>query len=111
MTTKNKNAVQYLGTGRRKTSVARVYLTPGTGVITINHKPIEEHLPSELLRMTVRSPFEVTSTQDTFDVNVNVKGGGLTGQAGAIRHGITRALMEASVDYRPLLKAEFGFVT
>lgn len=110
MTTKNKNAVQYLGTGRRKTSVARVYLTPGTGVITINHKPIEEHLPSELLRMTVRSPFEVTSTQDTFDVNVNVKGGGLTGQAGAIRHGIARALMEASVDYRPLLKAA-GFVT
>ncbi len=108
MTTKNK--VTYLGTGRRKTSVARVYLTPGTGVITINHKPIEAHLPSELLQMTVRSPFEVTSTVDQFDVNVNVKGGGLTGQAGAIRHGITRALMEASADYRPALKAA-GFVT
>ncbi|CAM3508305.1 30S ribosomal protein S9 [Erysipelothrix sp. HDW6B] len=108
MTTKNK--VTYLGTGRRKTSVARVYLTPGTGVITINHKPIEAHLPSELLQMTVRSPFEVTSTVDQFDVNVNVKGGGLTGQAGAIRHGITRALIEASADYRPALKAA-GFVT
>ena len=110
MTTKNNKTVTYLGTGRRKTSVARVYLTPGTGVITINHKPIEAHLPSELLQMTVRSPFEVTSTVDQFDVNVNVKGGGLTGQAGAIRHGITRALMEASADYRPALKAA-GFVT
>lgn len=110
MTTKKANTVTYLGTGRRKTSVARVYLTPGTGVVTINHKPIEEYLPSELLRMTVRSPFETTSTTDTFDVKVNVFGGGLTGQAGAIRHGITRALMEASADYRPALKAA-GFVT
>ncbi|QIK57219.1 30S ribosomal protein S9 [Erysipelothrix sp. HDW6A] len=108
MTTKNK--VTYLGTGRRKTSVARVYLTPGTGVITINHKPIEVHLPSELLQMTVRSPFEITGTVDQFDVNVNVNGGGLTGQAGAIRHGISRALLEASVDYRASLKAA-GFLT
>lgn len=108
MTSKNK--VTYLGTGRRKTSVARVYLTPGTGVITINHKPIEEHLPSELLRMTVRSPFEVTSTVDQFDVNINVYGGGLTGQAGAIRHGISRALLQASADYRALLKPA-GFLT
>lgn len=110
MTTKKKNTVTYLGTGRRKTSVARVYLTPGTGVITINHKPIEEYLPSELIRMDVRSPFEVTATQDTFDVNVNVYGGGLTGQGGAIRHGISRALLEASSDYRPALKAA-GFLT
>ncbi len=110
MTQKNKNTVTYMGTGRRKTSVARVYLTPGTGVITINHKPIEEHLPSELLRMTVNSPFEATATTGTFDVNVNVKGGGLTGQAGAIRHGISRALLEASADYRPALKAA-GFLT
>ncbi len=108
MSTNNK--VTYLGTGRRKTSVARVYLTPGTGVVTINHKPMATHLPSELLQMVVRSPFEITSTVDQFDVNVNVKGGGLTGQAGAIRHGITRALMEASADYRPALKAA-GFVT
>lgn len=110
MTTKTKNTVTYLGTGRRKTSVARVYLTPGTGVITINHKAIETHLPSELLRMTVRSPFEATSTVDQFDVKVNVFGGGLTGQAGAIRHGISRALLEASADYRPALKAA-GFLT
>ena len=110
MTTKNNKTVTYLGTGRRKTSVARVYLTPGTGVITINHKTIETHLPSELLRMTVNSPFEVTSTQGTFDVNVNVFGGGLTGQAGAIRHGISRALLEASADCRPALKAA-GFLT
>ena len=110
MTQKNNNTLTYMGTGRRKTSVARVYLTPGTGVITINHKTIETHLPSELLRMTVNSPFVTTSTEGQFDVNVNVKGGGLTGQAGAIRHGITRALMEASEDYRPALKAA-GFVT
>lgn len=110
MTQKNKGTLVYQGTGRRKTSVARVYLTPGTGVITINKKPIDEYLPSELLRMTVRSPFEVTSTEDTFDVNVNVYGGGLTGQAGAIRHGISRALLEASADYRPALKAA-GFLT
>ncbi|HZJ87145.1 MAG TPA: 30S ribosomal protein S9 [Erysipelothrix sp.] len=102
--------VMYQGTGRRKTSVARVYLTPGTGQITINKLPIEDYLPSELLRMTVRSPFETTSTVDTFDVNVNVHGGGLTGQAGAIRHGIARALNEASEDYRPALKAA-GFLT
>ncbi|MEG0726098.1 MAG: 30S ribosomal protein S9, partial [Erysipelothrix sp.] len=110
MTQKKKNAVTYLGTGRRKTSVARVYLTPGTGVITINHKSIEEYLPSELLQMVVRSPFEATATQNTFDVKVNVFGGGLTGQAGAIRHGISRALLEASADYRPALKAA-GFLT
>lgn len=105
-----QNKLVYLGTGRRKTSVARVYLTPGTGVITINKKPIDEYLPSELLRMTVRSPFEVTSTEETFDVNVNVFGGGLTGQAGAIRHGISRALLDASPDYRSLLKTA-GYLT
>lgn len=104
------NSVMYQGTGRRKTSVARVYLTPGTGQITINKLPIDEYLPSELLRMTVRSPFEATSTVDNFDVNVNVYGGGLTGQAGAIRHGIARALNEASEDYRPALKTA-GFLT
>jgi len=102
--------VTYQGTGRRKTSVARVYLTPGTGQITINNKDIEEYLPSELLRMTVNAPFEATSTTGTFDVKVNVRGGGLTGQAGAIRHGISRALLEASSDYRPALKAA-GFLT
>ncbi|HEY4538336.1 MAG TPA: 30S ribosomal protein S9 [Erysipelothrix sp.] len=109
MTQKN-SAVTYLGTGRRKTSVARVYLTPGTGKVVINNKDIEEYLPSELLRMVVNSPFEATSTEGTFDVKVNVHGGGLTGQAGAIRHGISRALLEASADYRPELKAA-GFLT
>lgn len=104
-----KNLV-YQGTGRRKTSVARVYLTPGTGEFIINNKPIDEYLPSELLRMTVREPFEVTSTAGTFDVKINVHGGGLTGQAGAIRHGISRALLEASPDYRASLKAA-GFLT
>lgn len=110
MTQKNKNTLRYLGTGRRKTSVARVYLTPGTGEITINKKTIDVYLPSELLRMTVRSPFEATSTEETFDVNVNVYGGGLTGQAGAIRHGIARALLQASPDYRAALKTA-GFLT
>ncbi|NLW16004.1 MAG: 30S ribosomal protein S9 [Erysipelothrix sp.] len=110
MTQNNKNAVMYLGTGRRKTSVARVYLTPGTGQITINKLPIDTYLPSELLRMIVRAPFEITSTEETFDVNVNVYGSGLSGQAGAIRHGISRALLDASDDYRPALKAA-GFLT
>lgn len=100
----------YNGTGRRKTSVARVYLTPGTGVIEVNGKTLDDYLPYETLRMVVRSPFEVTETLGQFDVKINVKGGGFTGQAGAMRHGITRALMEASADYRPALKAE-GFVT
>lgn len=105
-----KNTVMYNGTGRRKTSVARVYLTPGTGVIEVNGKTLDDYLPYETLRMVVRSPFEVTETLGQFDVKINVKGGGFTGQAGAMRHGITRALMEASADYRPALKAE-GFVT
>ena len=110
MATKKKVAVVYLGTGRRKTSVARVYLTPGTGVITVNGKTLDEYLPLETLRMVVRSPLELTGTLATMDVNVNVVGGGYTGQSGAIRHGITRALLEASADYRPKLKAA-GFVT
>ena len=110
MATKKKVAVVYLGTGRRKTSVARVYLTPGTGVITVNGKTLEEYLPLETLRMVVRSPLELTGTLAGMDANINVQGGGYTGQSGAMRHGITRALMEASADYRPKLKAA-GFVT
>ena len=105
MVTKKKAAVVYLGTGRRKTSVARVYLTPGTGVITVNGKSLEEYLPLETLRMVVRSPLELTGTLAGMDANINVQGGGYTGQSGAMRHGITRALMEASADYRPKLKA------
>lgn len=102
--------VQYLGTGRRKSSVARVYLTPGTGKFTINKKPANEYLPTDLLLMIVNQPLELTNTKEQFDVNVNVIGGGYTGQAGAIRHGVSRALLEAGSDYRPTLKAA-GFLT
>ena len=105
-----KEMVQYLGTGRRKSSVARVFLRPGTGNIVVNGRSLDEYLPMETLRMVVKSPLELTNTLDQFDVLINVHGGGYIGQAGAMRHGITRALMEASADYRPVLKAA-GFVT
>ena len=107
---KKSNTVQYHGVGRRKKSVARVFLRPGTGNIVVNGKTLEEYLPLETLRMVVKSPLEITNTVDQFDVIINVQGGGYTGQSGARRHGITRALMEASEDYRPVLKAA-GFVT
>ena len=107
---KKKAVVTYLGTGRRKSSVARVYLTPGTGIILVNDKTLDEYLPLETLRMVVRSPLVLTETLSAFDVKINVQGGGYTGQSGAMRHGITRALMEVSADYRPALKAA-GFVT
>ncbi len=101
---------KYCGTGRRKSSVARVYLIPGTGKITINKKDIEEYLGLETLRVVVRQPFTATNTEGKFDVIVNVKGGGFTGQAGAIRHGISRALLMVDEDYRKALKAE-GYLT
>ena len=101
---------RYYGTGRRKTSVARVYLVPGTGKITINKRDIEDYLGLEVLRMTVRQPLVATETSEKFDVCVNVLGGGMAGQAGAIRHGISRALLEADQDYRPVLK-KAGFLT
>jgi small subunit ribosomal protein S9 len=107
---KKKAVVTYLGTGRRKSSVARVYLTQGTGIILVNDKTLDEYLPLETLRMVVRSPLVLTETLSAFDVKINVQGGGYTGQSGAMRHGITRALMEVSADYRPALKAA-GFVT
>lgn len=107
---KKKATVTYLGTGRRKSSVARVYLTQGTGIISVNDKTLEEYLPLETLRMIVRSPLELTETLNSFDVLINVVGGGYTGQSGAMRHGISRALLEVSVDYRPALKAA-GFLT
>lgn len=107
---KKKAVVTYLGTGRRKSSVARVYLTQGTGIISVNDKTLDEYLPLETLRMVVRSPLQLTETLTAFDVKINVQGGGYTGQSGAMRHGITRALMEVSADYRPALKAA-GFVT
>ena len=101
---------RYYGTGRRKSSVARVYLVPGTGKITINKKDIEEYFGLDTLKLIVRQPLEATDTNGKFDIIVNVHGGGTTGQAGAIRHGISRALLEADADFRaPLKKA--GFLT
>ncbi len=102
--------VQYRGTGRRKTSVARVILTPGTGNFEINGKVAKEYFPSDVLLMIINQPLELTGTTAKFDVKVNVNGGGYTGQAGAIRHGVARALLEAGDDYRPTLKAA-GFLT
>ena len=101
--------VQYRGTGRRKSSVARVTITPGTGNIEINGKVAKEYFPSEVLLMIINQPLELTGTTAKFDVKVNVNGGGFTGQAGAIRHGVARALLEAG-DYRSALKAA-GFLT
>ncbi len=103
-------AKQYYGTGRRKSSVARVYLTAGTGKITINKKDIEEYFGLETLKTIVRQPLVATENTDKFDINVTVHGGGTTGQAGAIRHGISRALLEADEEYRAVLKKE-GFLT
>ena len=96
---------KYYGTGRRKSSVARVYLVPGTGKITINKRDIDEYLGLETLKVVVRQPLVATETVDKFDVLVNVRGGGYTGQAGAIRHGIARALLQVDSEYRPVLKS------
>ena len=101
---------RYYGTGRRKSSVARVYLVPGTGKITINKRDIDEYFGLDTLKVIVRQPLVATETTDKFDVLVNVKGGGYTGQAGAIRHGISRALLTVDEDYRPVLK-KAGFLT
>ncbi len=99
------NSAKYYGTGRRKSSVARVYLVPGTGKITINKRDIDEYLGLETLKLIVRQPLVATENTDKFDVKVNVKGGGYSGQAGAIRHGIARALLQVDNDYRPVLKS------
>ncbi|WAA09399.1 30S ribosomal protein S9 [Fervidibacillus albus] len=96
--------VQYYGTGRRKSSVARVRLVPGDGKIIINDRDIENYIPFETLRVIVKQPLVLTETIGRYDVLVNVKGGGYTGQAGAIRHGIARALLQADPEYRPTLK-------
>ena len=104
------STVKYYGTGRRKKSVARVYLTPGTGKITINKRDIDAYLGLETLKVIVRQPLVATNTIDKFDVIISVHGGGFTGQAGAIRHGISRALLKADEDYRPVLK-KAGFLT
>jgi small subunit ribosomal protein S9 len=104
------SATQYYGTGRRKTSTARVFLTSGTGNITINNRTIEHFFGREVARMIVRQPLELVEMSEKFDLNITVKGGGSFGQAGAIRHGITRALMEYDENLRPALR-KAGFVT
>ena len=101
---------KYYGTGRRKSSVARVYLTPGKGDVSINKRNMDDYFGLETLKVIVRQPFVATGTTEKFDVLVNVRGGGYTGQAGAIRHGIARALLQVDSEYRPLLKKE-GFLT
>ena len=98
------------GTGRRKKSIARVYLTPGTGNITINKRDINEYFGLETLKVIVRQPLVATETVEKFDVKVTVRGGGTTGQAGAIRHGIARALLTVDNDFRPVLK-KAGYLT
>jgi small subunit ribosomal protein S9 len=101
---------EYLGTGRRKTAVARVRLASGSGKVTVNGRPIEVHFPVETQRMMLLQPLIVTDSITKFDVRVNVTGGGLTGQAGAVRHGIARALLEVDANLRPTLKAQ-GLLT
>ncbi|WP_025729671.1 30S ribosomal protein S9 [Atopobacter phocae] len=96
---------QYMGTGRRKTSSARVRLLPGTGKIVVNKKDIEEYIPFAHLHEVIKQPLAVTETEGTYDILVNVQGGGFTGQAGAIRHGIARALLQVDPDFRGVLKA------
>jgi small subunit ribosomal protein S9 len=102
--------IQYYGTGRRKTSTARVYLRPGSGEIVVNRRTFDSYFPNEALRMIIRQPLSLTDTAGKFDILVNVDGGGTAGQAGAVRHGITRALMEFNADLRPTLK-KAGLVT
>ncbi|HKZ01918.1 MAG TPA: 30S ribosomal protein S9 [Pyrinomonadaceae bacterium] len=102
--------IQYYGTGRRKTSTARVYLRPGVGEVKINRKAFEQYFPNETLRMIIRQPLQLTETANKFDLLINVTGGGPSGQAGAIRHGITRALIEFNGDLRPALK-QAGLIT
>jgi small subunit ribosomal protein S9 len=104
------NKVMYRGTGRRKSSVARVILRPGEGKIVVNGREFEEYIPSALARLDVSQPLVLTANENTFDISVNVNGGGIIGQAGAIRLGITRALLEVNPDYRKILKPA-GLIT
>ena len=105
-----KSAVKYYGTGRRKKSIARVYLVPGKGDVTINKRSIDDYFGLETLKVIVRQPLVATDNVEKFDVIVTVKGGGYTGQAGAVRHGIARALLQADPEYRPVLK-KAGYLT
>ena len=101
---------QHYGTGRRKTSTARVFIKPGSGNISVNNKPLGKFLGRKTAQMIVKQPLELTSLNEKFDVNATVKGGGITGQAGAIRHGLTRAIMSYDESLRPALR-KAGFVT
>ena len=102
--------IQYYGTGRRKSAVARVYLRPGSGKLSVNKRDFEEYFPNRVLKMVIRQPLLITETADKFDILINVDGGGTAGQAGAIRHGIARALLEFNPELRPRLKTA-GFLT
>ncbi len=104
------SSISYYGTGRRKTSTARVYIRPGNGSITVNERPLDEFFGRKTARMIVRQPLEVAKLVDNFDVQVSVTGGGTTGQAGAIRHGLTRALLQYDENLRPDLR-NAGYVT
>ena len=105
-----KATVQYYGTGRRKESVARVFLRPGKGNIVVNKRPVEDYFGRETLKMVLRQPLELTDSLENFDIFINVHGGGLSGQAGAVRHGISRALLNYEPELRGVLKAG-GFLT
>jgi small subunit ribosomal protein S9 len=104
------SSIQYYGTGRRKTSTARVFLRPGSGVITVNHREFADFFPTAVLRTEIKQPLQLTETADKFDVLATVAGGGIAGQAGAVRLGISRALCEYNIDLRPALKKE-GLLT
>ena len=110
MSALSDNTIQYYGTGRRKTSAARVYLRPGAGQFVVDDRPIDTYFPSELLKMIIRQPLALTETTENFDVFVRVGGGGYTGQAGAVRHGIARALLQYNPELRGKLKSA-GFLT
>lgn len=102
--------IEYYGTGRRKTSTARVYMRPGKGEIKVNKRDFDDYFPNEALRMIINQPLRLTDTSGKFDILINVDGGGNAGQAGAVRHGITRALLEYNADFRPTLK-KAGLIT
>jgi len=102
--------IEYNATGRRKNSIAQVFLSPGTGNITINKKPMDQYFPYETMKMIIQQPLHVVAVNGKYDINVRVKGGGFSGQASAIRHGISRALLIANSDFRPMLKKE-GLLT
>ncbi len=102
--------IEYNATGRRKSSTAQVFMKPGKGNITVNKKPFDQYFPYEIMKMIIQQPLNVVAVNGKYDITVRVKGGGISGQAGAIRHGITRALMLANSDFRAKLKKE-GLVT